>query len=266
MGTFAALVRCSHPEPVVAVTAVTTLLALSAGRGAGAAWVALAVLAGQLFVGWSNDYLDRERDRAAGRADKPLAQDHLEPRTVALAALVAIIAALPLSLASGVAATAAHLAAIAAATAYNLGLKATALSVAPYAFAFALLPAFVTLGLPAGRWPPAWALAAGGLIGAGAHFTQVLPDIESDRRQHLLGLPQRIGPRASAMLAAALLASAAAVIAAGTNNPVPLLVTTPLAVGVALVRRTAAFRLTLAAAAATVGSFLLSGSSLAERQ
>ena len=116
------------------------------------------------------------------------------------------------------------------------------------------------IGVPVGE------LAVDMLIGAGAHFTQVLPDIESDRRQHLLGLPQRIGPRASAMLAAALLASAAAVIAAGTNNPVPLLVTTPLAVGVTLVRRTAAFRLTLATAVATVGAFLLSGSSLAERQ
>src|SRR5205807_4487834 len=102
----------------------------------------------------------------------------------------------------------AHLAAIAAATAYNLGLKATAVSVVPYAVAFALLPAFVTLGLPAGRWPPAWALASGALIGAGAHFTQVLPDIEADRRQHLLGLPQRIGPRPSTILAAALLTSA----------------------------------------------------------
>src|SRR5437899_10242786 len=123
MGTFAALVRCSHPEPVATVTAVTTILALSAGRGAGAIWVAFAVLAGQLFVGWSNDYLDRDRDRAAGRADKPLAQDQLRAGTVGLAALVAIAAALPLSLASGLAATAAHLTAIAAATLYNLGLK-----------------------------------------------------------------------------------------------------------------------------------------------
>ena len=44
--------------------------------------VALAVLAGQLSVGWSNDYLDRERDRAAGRTDKPVAAGELSPTLV----------------------------------------------------------------------------------------------------------------------------------------------------------------------------------------
>ena len=34
--------------------------------------VAAAVLAGQLSVGWLNDYLDADRDRAVRRADKPV--------------------------------------------------------------------------------------------------------------------------------------------------------------------------------------------------
>ena len=266
MASIVALVRCSHPEPVLAVTAVTGILAFSAGRGAGTAWVVLAVLAGQLFTGWTNDYLDRDRDRRARRTDKPLAQDRIQPRTVAAAALVALGAAVPLSLASGVPATAVHLTAMAAATTYNFGVKATPLSVLPYAIAFALLPAFVTLGLPAGHWPPGWALAAGALIGAGAHFAQVLPDIEQDRRQHLLGLPQRLGGRPSALAAALLLATAAALIAIGTNNILPALITTPVAAAVAFVRPKTAFRLTLATAAITVVAFLASGSSLAERQ
>jgi 4-hydroxybenzoate polyprenyltransferase len=264
MGGFEALVRSSHPEPVVAVSAVTGILALSAGRGAGTVWVALAVLAGQLFIGWSNDYLDRERDRAAGRTDKPVAAGEVQPALVAGAAVVALTAAVPLSLASGAAAAGVHLAAVAAATAYNLGLKATVLSVVPYAVAFALLPAFVTLGLPAHRWPPAWALAAGALLGTGGHFTQVLPDIERDREQNVLGLPQRFGSRASAILGALLLAMAATAIALGTRNVIPALVTIPLAIAVIFVSPKAAFRLTLATAALTVLAFLLSGSSLGQ--
>ena len=56
MRTLWALARCSHPEPVVMVTAVCGVLAILAGRAWGTVWVVLAVLAGQLFVGWTNDY------------------------------------------------------------------------------------------------------------------------------------------------------------------------------------------------------------------
>jgi len=34
--------------------------------------VTIAVLLGQLSIGWQNDWTDAERDRAAGRADKPI--------------------------------------------------------------------------------------------------------------------------------------------------------------------------------------------------
>jgi 4-hydroxybenzoate polyprenyltransferase len=265
MPRIAALVRSSHPEAVAAVSAVTALLALSAGRGPGTIWVLLAVLAGQLSIGWANDYVDRDRDRAVGRTDKPLAGGQIKPVVVRNAAVAALIAAIVLSLASGLAATAVHLAAIAAATAYNFGLKATLASALPYALAFGILPAFVTLGLPASYWPPLWALAAGALIGTGAHFTQVLPDIDRDRGQQVLGLPQRIGARPSAVVGALLLAAAAVTIAAGTRNPVPALVTVPPALAVAVVGRRTAFRLTLGIAALAVVAFLLSGSSLAAR-
>jgi len=40
---------------VVAVTVIATALAVAVGRGWGSVWVALAVLTGQLSVGWSND-------------------------------------------------------------------------------------------------------------------------------------------------------------------------------------------------------------------
>ncbi|MDQ3537656.1 MAG: hypothetical protein M3415_02480, partial [Actinomycetota bacterium] len=73
MPTVLALLRCSHPGPTVAVTMFASALALGAGSGAGVLRVGAAVLAGQLSVGWLNDFLDADRDRVAGRVDKPIA-------------------------------------------------------------------------------------------------------------------------------------------------------------------------------------------------
>nr|MDQ6919831.1 UbiA family prenyltransferase [Candidatus Dormibacteraeota bacterium] len=155
MNRVVALVRCCHPEPTAAVTGLTTALAVSVGRGWGSVWVTAAVLSGQLSVGWANDYIDRDRDRAAGRTSKPIAGVRIGATTVRNAAIVALVLAVPLSLLSGPAAAAVHLTAIALAHAYNLWLKATVLSVVPYALAFAMLPVFVTLGLGANAHVPA---------------------------------------------------------------------------------------------------------------
>ena len=142
-----ALIRASHFQPTFAVTAITTALALSVGRGAGSVWVALAVLSGQFSVGWSNDYLDRERDLRALRADKPIAARQINANLVGTCAVVALGVCVPLSMISGWRAGTIHLIAVALAWLYNIKLKSTLASVVPYLFAFGLLPAFVTLGL-----------------------------------------------------------------------------------------------------------------------
>ncbi len=101
-GPAIALLRASHPEPTAMVTALTVALAISTGRsGAGVVAVGAAVLAGQLSVGWHNDWLDAPRDAAAGRADKPVAAGVISRRTVAWCALAALTATVPLSFASG---------------------------------------------------------------------------------------------------------------------------------------------------------------------
>ena len=75
-----ALAKACHPLPSAAVTTLTTALAAAAGvRGSLLVLVAAAVLTGQLCVGWVNDLVDRDRDRAVGRHDKPLANDTLLP-------------------------------------------------------------------------------------------------------------------------------------------------------------------------------------------
>ena len=276
------LLLASHPEPTALVTVLISLLALGAGRGWGTIWVAAAVLAGHLSVGWSNDYLDRGLDQAARRLDKPLARpadgatgtggSGLRPAIVRTAALAALGACLPLSLVSGIGFTAAHFTAIAFAMAYNAGLKSKLLSFVPYTVAFGLVPIAVTLSLPMSPWPPMWAIVAGALIGAGEHFTQALPDIPADRQLGIHGLPQAIGQRASGAAAAILLLAANVTVAFGPGQPGPIqlagaALAAVLAGGIVTAALTdrpkLSFRLTLAAATLAVLAFLASGHSLA---
>ncbi|MDH6577437.1 UbiA family prenyltransferase [Kitasatospora sp. MAP5-34] len=269
------LLSAAHLAPSVAVTAVATALAAGSGGGAaGSALVALAVLTGQLSVGWCNDRADLRRDLATGRRDKPLVAGVLRPRTVAVAAGCALALCVPLSLANGAAAGGAHLTGVAAAWAYNLGVKRTVLSWLPYVVAFGLLPAFLTLALPGHPWPPAWAVAASALLGVGAHAANVLPDIADDLRTGVHGLPQRLGVRRARLLAAVPLFAASAVLALGppgrlgTAGRAGLVVTGALALALALPLRAGArsrlpFLAALGLAVLDVALLLLRGSALA---
>ncbi|THC57586.1 hypothetical protein E7X38_09255 [Streptomyces sp. Akac8] len=214
------MLHCCHPEPALAVTVFVTALAVAAGHGpAGAAAVGAAVLAGQLSVGWCNDAADARRDTACGRTDKPVAEGRLSVRAVAVAAWTALVLCVPLSLLSGPGAAAAHLTGVAAGWAYNLRLKHTLLSPLPYAVGFASLPVFVTLGLPRPAWPAWWAVAAGALLGVGAHLVNVLPDIEDDLATGVRGLPQSLGRTACRWLAPLVMLAAVGVVLAGPPGP-----------------------------------------------
>src|SRR6202161_2630534 len=119
-----ALVIASHPIPSLAVTAMATLLtAEAAPRGFAAGrvvLVALAVLAGQLSVGWSNDARDADRD--AGRADKPTAVGLVSARVLWLGAAIALAASLVLAAALGPVSLVIDAAMTAVARSSNLGL------------------------------------------------------------------------------------------------------------------------------------------------
>lgn len=230
-----ALVRSCHPEPTVAVTVLVTALAATSGRAvAGVLLVAAAVLTGQLSIGWLNDALDAPRDIAVGRTDKPVVTGTVSPSTLRAAALLAAIACVPLSLASGPAAGGAHLVAVAAGWAYDLGLKSSAASVVPYAVCFGLLPVFVVLGLPGTPAPPWWLPLGGALLGAGAHFANVLPDLDDDAATGVRGLPHRLGATASRAAAAALMLAATVVLALGAPVPAGLAVGVPVVAAVVL--------------------------------
>ncbi|HWO63522.1 MAG TPA: UbiA family prenyltransferase, partial [Umezawaea sp.] len=120
------LAGACHPVPSLAVTTVAVLLAVGVGHGpAGVLLIGAAVLTGQLSIGWSNDWVDDARDRATGRAAKPVAAGQVPVRVVAVAAGLALAATIALSALLGVLACAALLLGVAAGWAYNLGLKAT---------------------------------------------------------------------------------------------------------------------------------------------
>lgn len=212
------LIRAAHIGPTLAVTAFATALAVRT-KGGDATTTALAILTGQLAVGWSNDYLDRERDLLAGRTDKPIVMGAVRASDVGVSAVIAGTACLPLSFRSGRRAGFAHLAAMAAALSYNAGLKSTAWSVAPYAFAFGSLPAFISLQGQDGHRPPVPASLAGALLGAGAHFVNTLPDVEADAATGVRGLPQRLGRVGATSAGVVLLGSAVAVVARAGEHP-----------------------------------------------
>jgi heme o synthase len=217
MRTALALTKACHPEPTLAVTTVAALLAVATGRpAAGVVAVAATILASQLAVGWSNDAIDAPRDAAVGRAGKPIVAGLVSRRTVAVGAVVAAAVTAPLALLSGVAAAVVATVGLVSALLYNWPLKSTAASVVPYAVSFAALPAFVVLGVAR---PPGWLLAAGALLGAGAHFANVLPDLDDDARTGVRGLPHRLGPVWSAAAAAGLLLAATAALAFGPPGP-----------------------------------------------
>ncbi|GII96924.1 UbiA family prenyltransferase [Sinosporangium siamense] len=211
MRTLRGLADACHSGPTVTVTVLVTAVAVASGRDlAGVVLVAAAVLSGQASIGWCNDAVDAERDAAAGRTGKPIVAGLVSAATVRRAALVALVLCVPLSLASGWIAGAAHLLGVGTAWAYDLWLKATVWSWAPYMIGFGVLPAFVTLGLPDRPWPAWWAVAGAALLGLGAHLANVLPDIAGDLATKVRGWPQRLGTaRVAALVPLPLLAATA---------------------------------------------------------
>ena len=268
------LVRAAHPEPGAAVTLVAAVLAVACHRGAvGVIIVAATIAASQFCIGWSNDAIDASRDAAVGRRGKPVASGEVSRRAVVVAAVLAGLAMLGLAALSGWIAGAVITLGLVSGLLYNWPLKGTAFSVVPYAVSFAALPAFVVLGRPGAPTPPWWLLAAGALLGSGAHFANALPDLVDDTRTGVRGLPHRLGPAGSRIAAAALLLAATAVLAfappgrGGWFGPLAFLAAAVvLPIGWYAERRVdgsrAAFRAVMVVALIDVGLFLAAGLSV----
>jgi 4-hydroxybenzoate polyprenyltransferase len=202
-GTVLSLLLSCHPLPALAMTVALTLAAALSGRTGGECLlVAATVLTGQFTIGWINDVVDADRDRRAGRHDKPVAMGWIDPRTVNVATACMVLLVVPLSLANGTASGLAHLGAVLSAWAYNLYLKRTLFSWLPYVVSFGLLPAFLSYGghgLGMHGAPPTVAMTVtAALLGIGIHFLNVLPDLVEDDENGIRHLPLLIALRIGA--------------------------------------------------------------------
>jgi 4-hydroxybenzoate polyprenyltransferase len=216
----AALARSSHPGPSLAVTIITVGLGFSAGLDPlRLVFVGVSMLAGQLSVGLSNDWIDADRDAAVGRTDKPIALGWIGASTVRNAAFVCaglmIVLALPLGWLTELVLAVA----VGTAWAYNAWLKKSPLSIVPYLIGFGSLPAVATLSRAVPAAPALWALGVGALLGAAGHFANTLPDLEGDAATGVRGLPQIFGRRWSSALTYLVLLAASVLEFFGTGGP-----------------------------------------------
>lgn len=224
-----AIIGAAHAGPSLVVTLVTVLLAIVSGLEPWRVFVlGLVFAANQLSIGWSNDAIDAARDADAARTDKPIVRGEVRPRTIMGLAIAAALTAVAISLVLGPAFALAHLIVLGSGWAYNAGLKRTALATACYVIAFGLLPLLVALAREEPRPAAWWAMVMGGMLGLAAHFANVLPDLEADRRHGIRALPHRLGARRAGVVALAALATAGVLGVLGPARP-----TTVTAVGAA---------------------------------
>ena len=201
------LAKATHFGPLLLVVTISFCLAISQLSFPKSFKIALAILAGQCVVGWTNDLIDHPRDHAAGRIKKPLVHEAVTRRELQIGVAIALTAAIllsflgPLGLKGGLL----HLLGIGSASAYNFGIKGTLFSPLPYAISFGALPWAIYLA--AGKHPPTWLFVDFILVSLAFHFLNVIKDLEWDRNQLVMGLPQRVGKRWSFILAGVCLAS-----------------------------------------------------------
>ena len=201
-----ALLKAAHFGPTVLVVSMAFALSLTQFSIGAACEIAFAIFCGQLFVGWTNDFVDFSRDKAARRLNKPLVAGTLSVHTLKVCIYLALGSAVIASLLSplGLNGSAIHLLGLLSATTYNLKLKATVLSVVPYMVSFGALP--FAIYVAAGKQPPIWLVLAFVLFTCAFHFLNVLKDLDADIEQHVMGLPQIIG-RTKSIFVAVILAS-----------------------------------------------------------
>src|SRR5918994_1848622 len=233
-----AIVRLVHLAPSVAVTALSgalgAILLAQSGAALDERWFAMvaAVTGSQIFIGATNDLVDRSRDEAAGRLTKPLAAGELEPGTALWVASLGMGIQLAASLRLGGAFTLLGLLASGSALAYNLWLSRTPLSFLPYLVSFGVLPLWVAAGVgaPLDRVAVAPFLVAP--FAVAARLANVLRDFDADAAQGSRNFAQVLGRRRAFGLAWALaigtgVAVGTALLLGGSGRPPSGLVRAP---------------------------------------
>ena len=207
------LLKSSHPVPSFAVTLFTVIFGFSYSLPVENLFlVGICVLAQQFSVGFSNDWLDYERDKSVSRQDKPTARGEVSATLVRNASFISGLIALILASIFGWVTVVMMFFMLVVGWSYNLGLKATGFSVVPYAIGFGILPVFVTLSVEQSQIPSWWVILASSLLGVSAHFANTLPDLDKDKQTGVRALPNILGQRGSALVIAGAAISASILI------------------------------------------------------
>jgi 4-hydroxybenzoate polyprenyltransferase len=199
------MAKATHFGPTVLVVTISFILSITQLSFPKSFEIALAILAGQCVVGWTNDLLDHPLDQAAGRVKKPLVKESVSRKQIqtgiATALLLAVLLSFlgPLGFKGGLL----HMLGLGSATTYNFWAKFTWISPLPYAISFGAMPWAIYLA--AGKHPPMWLYMDFALVSVAFHFLNVIKDLEWDRTQAVMGLPQRMGKRSSAAMATLLI-------------------------------------------------------------
>ena len=198
------MIKATHFGPTVLVVSISFTLAITQLSFPKSFEIALAILAGQCVVGWTNELVDQARDTEAGRSKKPLVSGSVSRKQLQIGVAIALASAISLSFLGplGTRGGWLHMLGLASATIYNFWAKSTWLSPVPYAISFGALPWAIYSA--AAKNPPAWLVLEFILVTGAFHFLNVLKDLEWDRTQSVLGLPQRIGKKRSIAVVTAL--------------------------------------------------------------
>jgi len=216
------ILRACHIGPTSAVTLISFLLASSLWWEGPALVIAFGVFLGQLLVGFTNDLYDYQDDLKHNRTDKPLVSGKIRTsqltRAIKIVTPLAILVNLfgPLGVNGGLI----YLLGVGLGVSYNFYFKFTLLSPLPYALAFAALVACIVVATD--RTPPLWLLISSACLGVAAHFANVIKDINEDLKSEIIGLPQKLGKKASRVIIGILLIGTTLLLNFVTPSPVLL--------------------------------------------
>jgi 4-hydroxybenzoate polyprenyltransferase len=173
----------------------------------------LSMTALQASIGILNDVVDAPRD-AGRKPSKPIPAGLVEPGQARVGAAVAAILGLGLAVPSGPAVLAIGIVILGIGYAYDLRVKGTPWSWAPFALGIPLLPVFAWLGA-AGSLPPFMGrlVVAAVLAGTLLAISNARADLERDRSSGVASVATALGLERSWWLALALIAAILAVAA-----------------------------------------------------
>lgn len=192
------LLQAAHAKQAITTALAMALAAAVAGRAAReTAVVLVTVLVGQTILGWHNDIVDRQRDKAHGLTGKPVAMGRLSTDTLWYAVLVAALLLVPLAITTGIKAGCLYLASVAVGLLGNVVLRTGLLSWWSWAVSFALLPAYLSFGgwggQAEGNPPETSIVVLAALLGIGVHFTRAVWGLVADHEDGWTYLPLKLG-------------------------------------------------------------------------